>query len=515
MRRLTEWWLGMERVKEVLRLWELGANKTEIAQAVGTTRFTVRDYLSRAKAAGLTYRAAAELGAAELRALFEKALPGRRVKDTELDYLHIQKEMTRKSVTLLLLWEEYLRERPDGYSYAQFCKRYQLWRQGNKLSMRRHYRAGEVMFVDYAGMKVGIYDRGTGELLFEAPIFVATLGASNRIYAEATEDATLVHWIGSHVRAFEYIGGVTEHVTPDNPKTGVKEACFYDPELNPTYRELGEHYKVAILPARPRKPKDKAKVEKGVQVVEQRILARLRDRKFYSVPELNEALWALLAELDEREMQGYGMSRRALFEATDKTALRPLPATPYRFASWKKATVNIDYHVEMKRHWYSVPFQLIHKRVGVRLTEHTVEVFFEGRRVAAHVRDDSPGRHTTVKEHMPPSHQYMQGWTPSRFLQWAGKMGAETKAQVNSLLLSKERPEHSYRACLGLLGLEKKYGKERLEAACAKANRLGIVSMRSVKNMLATGADRVADAEPQPAAPPLRHSNIRGDTEFH
>lgn len=514
MKRTQEGWLGMERVKEVLRLWEIGANKTEIARAVGATRATVRDYLSRAKAAGLSHAAAAELSSSELRTLFEKDLPGRRIKDREIDYGHLLRELSRKGVTLMLLWEEYLQNNPDGYSYAQFCVRFREWQQSQKLSMRRHYRAGEVTFVDYAGMKMGIFDRTTNELLFEAPIFVATLAVSNRTYAEATENASMVHWLGSHERAFQYFGGVTEQVIPDNVKTGVKEACHYDPELNPTYRDFAEHYKIAVLPARPDSPKDKAKVEKGVQVVERRILARLRDRRFYSVAELNEAIWALLAELDEREMQGYGMSRRELFEATDKPALQPLPATPYRFVTWKKAKVNIDYHVEVKRHWYSVPYQLIHKRVDIRLAEHTVEVLYEGRRVALHVRDDTPGRHTTLPDHMPPSHHYMQGWTPSRLLHWAGTIGAETKKQVHSLLLERARPEHAYRACLGLLGLEKKYGKDRVEAACAKANRLGIISMRSIKNMLFTGADRVAEAEPQTPAI-LQHRNIRGDTEFH
>lgn len=514
MKRAKEGWLGMERVKEVLRLWELGANKTEIARAVGATRATVRDYLSRAKAAGLSYAAATELASGELRALFEKALPGRRIKDRAIDYAHLQRELSRKGVTLMLLWEEYLENNPDGYSYAQFCVRFREWQQSQKLSMRRHYRAAEAMFVDYAGMKIDIFEPTTNNLLFAAPIFVATLAVSNRTYAEATENASMVHWLGSHERAFRYFGGVTEQLIPDNAKTGVKEACHYDPELNPTYRDFAEYYKIAVLPARPDRPKDKAKVEKGVQVVEQRILARLRDRRFYSVAELNEAIWALLAQLDEREMQGYGMSRRELFEVTDKPALRPLPATPYRFVAWKKAKVNIDYHVEVKRHWYSVPYQLIHKQVNVRLAEHTVEVLYEGRRVALHVRNDSPGRHSTIPEHMPPSHHYMQGWTPSRLLHWAGTIGSQTKMQVNSLLRAKARPEHSYRACLGLLGLEKKYGKERLEAACSKANRLGVVSMRSIKNMLVSGADRVAETEPK-AAPALRHRNIRGVTEFH
>ena len=514
MKYSREGWLGMEKVREVLRLWELGANKTEIAGAVGATRATVRDYLSRAKAAGMSYAKAAALSGAELRALFDKDLPGRRVKDQQIDYVHLQRELARKGVTLMLLWEEYLRNNPDGYGYAQFCFRFREWQASQKLSMRRDYRAGEAMFVDYAGMKVGIYERETGNLLYEASVFVATLALSNRTYAEATENASMVHWLGSHERAFRYFGGVTEKLIPDNLKTGVKEACFYDPELNPTYRDFAEHYKVAVLPARSRKPQDKAKVEKGVQVVEQRILAQLRDRRFYSVAELNEAIWRLLAELDAREMQVYGVSRRELFETTDKPALRPLPPTPYQFAAWKKATVNIDYHIEVKRHYYSVPFQLIRKQVLVRLTEFTVEAFLDGRRVALHARDDTPGRHSTIPAHRPPSHHYMQGWTPQRLLHWAGTLGAEVKKQVNSLLLSKTHPEHSYRACLGLLGLEKKYGKERLESACAKANRLNIVSMRSIKNMLVSGADRVTEPEPT-NVPVLHHGNIRGDVEFH
>jgi transposase len=449
---------------------------------------------------------------AELRQRFEKSFPGRRVKDAEVDFVVVSQELLRKGVTLLLLWEEYLQQHPDGYSYSQFCNRYRDWRKLQNISLRQEHRAGDALYVDYAGLTMPVINQESGEVR-QVPIFVAALGASNRIYTEATEDATLASWIGSHVRTLTYFGGVPGKIVPDNLKTGVKNPCRYDPELNPSYREFAEHYGVAVLPARPKKPQDKAKVESAVQVVEQRILAKLRDHKFFGVSELNAAISELLLELDNRPMQIYGKSRRELFEELDKVALKPLPVEPYRFASWKKAKVNIDYHVEVKRHYYSVPYQLIHQYVQVRLSEKTVEILHEQSRVALHHRDDTPGRHTTLKEHMPAAHQYMQGWTPSRLIEWAATIGVETKLQVNSLLLSKEHPEHAYRACLGLLSLAKKYGNSRLENACAKANALGIISMRSIKSMLQTCSERIL--KPQNVTVRLRHSNIRGDAEFH
>jgi len=506
-------WIGMERVREIFRLAETGMSMTAIGRSVGVSRQTVRSYLSGGKAFGLSYEQVKEMSAEELSKSFEKRRAGRRVKDANLDYQHLRRELSRKGVTLLLLWEEYLREHPTGYSYSQFCERYNQWRKGTELSMRQHHRAGEKMFIDYAGQTIPIIDRESGTRR-EASIFVSVLGASNYTFAEATGGESLKHWLGSRVRAFEFYAGVPEIGVPDNLKSGVKSPCRYDPEINQSYRDLAEHYGIAIVPARVRKPKDKAKVEGAVRIVSQRILAALRDRTFYSLDELNAAIKVLLVALNERPMKGYaGASRKELFEELDKPVLKPLPQSPYQLKAWKQAKVNIDYHIEIKRHYYSVPYQLIHKQVNARIGERTIEVFYDGRRVAMHRRDDTPGRATTSSEHMPPSHRYMQGWTPSRFLRWAIKIGPETRHQVDALLGSRQHPEQSYRACLGLLSLAKKFGAHRLETACGKANHYHLVSQRRIRIMLQTGSEKMQE-KPAPHNP-VSHSNIRGSNQFH
>lgn len=508
-------WLGMERVREIVRLFEKGATKTEIARAVGVTRATVRDYLSRAAAAGLSASDLSMMSSEALRERFEKAAPGRKVKDASIDFDWLRGELSRKGVTLLLLWEEYLRDHPDGYSYSQFCERYNEWRKRQKMPFRKEYPAGKFLFVDYAGQKMTVMSRDTG-IRREVSVFVAALGASHRLYCEATEDQTVASWLSSHVRAFEFFGGVPEVTVPDNLKSGVKSPCRYDPELNPSYRDLAEHYQTAVVPARPYKPQDKAKVETGVRIIEQRVLAPLRDRVFFSLSELNSALWEELSRLNVRPMQEYGKSRDELFLELDRPALTPLPPTPYRFAEWKKAKVNIDYHIEFKKHYYSVPYQFRHEYVWVRAGERNVEVFRDGERIAYHLRDDTPGRHTTVEAHMPPSHRYVSEWTPVRFFDWAGTIGKETQAQVQALLGSRQHAEQAYRACLGLLRLAKKFGNSRLEAACLKANALGIASFRSVKSMLETGNEKLdRTAVGKSSSPCLTHRNIRGASQLH
>jgi len=505
--------LSGKRVVEILRLWGLEKSKTEISRAVGVTRATVRDYVSRARAAGVGYEQAKELSEEALSEVFEKRRAGRRVKHEGLDFKYLYRELSRPGVTRLLLWEEYIRENPEGYGYSQFCLRLQKWQKSQQLSLRRTHKGGEAIEVDYAGQTVPILDEQTREVLFEAQIFVACLPASNKLFCEATRSQKLQHWLGSHVRAFEFFGGVSKSVIPDNLKSGIKEACFYDPELNPSYRELAEHYGVAVLPARVRKPKDKAKVENGVQQVERRILAQLRNKDFYSVAELNGAIAPLLGELNAREMKSYRASRDELFESIDKPFLRALPPTPYRFAEWKYAKVNIDYHVEFEGHYYSVPYSHIHQRVELRISESTLEVFSSGKRIALHPRSKKRGAHTTCRDHMPKEHRFVSEWSPSRFVEWAGKIGRETKVQIQTLLHSRQHPEQGYRAALGILRLAKKYGEERLEAACAKANSLGVASYRSVNSMLKTGSEKTHAHKPTTTVR-IEHTNIRGSTQF-
>jgi transposase len=379
--------------------------------------------------------------------------------------------------------------------------------------MRLSHKGGEKVFVDYAGQTAPVVDPNTGEVR-QVQIFVGVLGASSYTYAEAHWSQDLPNWISAHVRMFAFFGGVPEIVVPDNLKAGVKHPCRYEPDLNPTYQDLAQHYGTAVVPARVRKPKDKAKAEVGVQVVERWILARLRNRTFFSLADLNQAIRELLDELDAKLMKHLGRSRRELFETLDQPALKPLPELPYEFATWKKARVNIDYHIEFEKHYYSVPYTLIHEEVYVRATERTIEIFFKNRRVASHRRTNVRGRHTTISEHMPPSHQKYQEWSPDRFTRWAQAIGPHTAQLVQALLDSRKHPQQAYRSCMGILRLAKRYGEDRLEAACRRALPAGIHSYKGVKNILDAKLDQVEPEEPATVVP-TDHENIRGQAYYH
>jgi transposase len=431
----------------------------------------------------------------------------------EPDWARVHLELRRKGVTLRLLWEEYQAGRPEAYRYSRFCELYGQWRGRLDVTMRQEHKAGEKLFVDYAGPTVTVVDRATGELR-EAQIFVAVLGASNYTYAEATWSQGLEDWIGSHVRTFEHFGAVPQVVVPDNLKAGVTRPCFYDPELNPTYHEMAVHYGVAVVPTRVRKPRDKAKVESGVLLVERWVLARLRDRTFLSLTELNAAIRELLRPLNERPFQKLPGSRQELFERLDRPAMQPLPAARYAFAEWRKARVNVDYHVEVGGHYYSVPYRLVGEMLDVRIAGSTVELLHRGRRVASHRRSDRRGHHTTVTEHMPRAHRDFAQWTPERLVRWAAKTGEAVAQVVTAILGSRAHPQHGFRPCLGILRLGKHHGEQRLEAACRRALALGSPSYQSVRSILEKGLDREPLAEPAQAPLPVEHRNLRGASYY-
>jgi transposase len=422
--------------------------------------------------------------------------------------------MKRKGVTLALLWDEYRQVYPAGYSYSQFCEVYRKWRQKLPRVMRQKHKAGEKMFVDYAGHKMRVINPETGEIQ-EVEIFVATLGASSYTYAEAMASQTLPDWVGGHVRALTFFGGVPAIIVPDNLKAGVTKASYYEPELNPTYQAFAAHYQVAIVPTRVVKPQDKAKVETGVQVVERWVLAPLRDRKFFSLAELNAAMQPLLAALNAREMKHLGLARQTLFATLDQPALKPLPSTPYEYAFWKRARVHIDYHVAFEKHFYSVPHTLVGQEVDLRATEKVVEIFHKRTRVASHRRRTTQGHYSTLHLHMPPEHQFYASWSPARFQAWAAEHGPETEALVTRILQGRRHPQQAYRTCLGILGLAKKYPRARLEAACARANRAQLTTYKGVHNILKNNLDqRPLPAEELEQAMPT-HPNIRGEDYYH
>jgi transposase len=380
--------------------------------------------------------------------------------------------------------------------------------------LRQHYVAGERLFVDYCGQTMPVMDRRTGEVR-EAQIFVAVLGASNYTFVEATWTQGLADWIGSHRRCFQFLGGVPALIIPDNIKSGVTSPCFYDPELNHTYQKLAEHYGTAVLPARVRKPRDKAKAESGVQGVERWILAPLRGRRFFSLAELNEPIRERLGEYNRRPFQKLEGCRESLFLTLDRPALRPLPPHPYEYQEWKKARVSIDYHVEVDHHYYSVPYQLLRAQVEVCLTAHTVEIIHKGRRVASHLRSFVRGGYTTVPAHMPPHHRAYVEWSPERLIRWARQSGPNTAAVAEGILASRPHPVQGYRACLGVLRLGKQHGSARLEAACVRALALGALSYQSIKSILRHGLE--SQPLPTTATPqaPIQHAYIRGAHYYH
>ncbi len=508
--------LSMRKIREILRLkYSCDCSIREISNSCGIGRSTVSDYLHRAKASGLGWPLPEELSDADLEErLFPSAAPP--VTGTRFipDFQKVHKELqSRKHVTLNLLWQEYKEQHPDGYQYSWFCHNYRDWTGRLDVVMRHEHRAGEKLFVDYAGQTVELIDQYTGEI-HHAQIFIAVMGASSYTYAEATLSQKIEDWIQSHVRAFSFFGGVPEVIVPDNLKSGVTKACLYEPDINPTYNDLARHYETVVIPARVRKPRDKAKAEAGVLLVERWILAKLRNHRFFSLADLNREIKKLLQILNEKPFQKLTGSRKSWFEEIDKPALKQFPSTPYELACWKKATVHLDYHVEVKGYYYSVPYTLVKKKLDIRYTQTTVECFHRGKRVASHLRKVPKGRHSTIKEHMPLSHQKYLEWTPDRFKRWAAKIGKETVILTELILLKRAHPQQAYRALLGILRLGKAYGNHRLEAACSRALNINALSYKSIESILKNGLDQKPLPENTPGKDPVKHTNIRGASYF-
>jgi len=422
---------------------------------------------------------------------------------------------SHKGVTLQLLWEEYRERDPQGYSYSQFCARYRQFQKSADLVMRQEYRAGEVTFVDFAGCTVPIRDPRTGETVFEAQIFVGVLGCSHYTYCEAVPSQALTHWISVHVRMFEFFGGCSELLTPDNLKSGVSQADRYEPLLNDTYREMAHHYRTTVLTARVRRPRDKSRAELGVQVVTRWVLAVLRKRRFFSLEELNAAIRPLLTRLNERPFKKLEGSRSSLFRSLDQPALIPLPMGRYECAEWKNARVHLDYHVELLGAFYSVPYQLVRQEVSLRWTDTVVEIFHGNERVASHSRAHRKGEKRTEPLHMPSTHRVKGDWTPERFQRWGASIGPETSQVIMEILSRAPHPEQAFRSCLGILHLSGRFGPESLEAACRKARTLQSVSYRSIhlllKNREFLGAKSPSATEVREALP---HDNLRGPSYY-
>ena len=506
----------MRKLKEVLRLHSLGLSQHQIARSCAISQSTVHEYVSAAQAAGLQWPVPEDWGDQQIeQALFpQRPAPAVWRKHPEPDWARIHEELqTHKDLTLQLVWQEGRENDPEGYGYSRFCDLYRRWLKKLDLVLRQEHRAGEKMFVDYAGATIPAYDPQSGEA-HPAAVFVAVLGASSYTFAEATAGQDLRNWTGSHMRAFEFFGGVVEVVVPDNLKSAVTHPSYYEPDLNPTYRDLGEHYGVAIIPARPYRARDKAKAEVGVQVVQRWIVAALRKRKFFSLEEVNQAIAELLVRLNERPFRKRPGSRATLFAQLDRPALKPLPATRFQFGEWKTARVNIDYHIEVGRHFYSVPYALVHQEVDVHLTAETVEVLHRGVRVASHIRSDVAAKATSLSEHMPKAHQRYLGRTPSTLIEEGQQVGPSTGQLVEAILAAKRHPEQGYRSCLGILRLAKTYPPERMEAAARRCLRARAYNFQSMDSILKNQLDRLPLPGDPPVRPAVDHDNIRGAGYF-
>jgi transposase len=505
--------LPMRRIRDVLRLSAAGMSKRQIAASLGVSATAAGECIRRARRAGLAWPLPDELSDEELERRLYPLPTAAKDRRPRPDWAAIHRELRRPGVTLQLLWEEHRAVHSDGYGYSRFCELYRAWEARLSPTMRQNHVAGERMFVDYAGTTLAVIDASTGEAR-TAQLFVAVLGASNYTYAEATWTQGLSDWIGAHTRAFAFVGGVPGMVVSDNLRSGITKACFYEPQVNRTYAEMAAHYGTAIIPARPYRARDKAKVEVAVQIATRFIIAKLRNRQFFALSALNGAVAELVEQINNRVSRHLGASRRALFEELERSALKPLPAEPYVFAEWKQCRVGLDYHVEIDKHYYSVPHQLLREKVWARITARTIEVFHRGKRVAAHVRSSSNRKHTTVREHMPSNHQRYADWTPERLRRQAGAIGRHTAALVEIILRERAHPEQGFRACVGIVRLAKSYGRERLEAACGRAIEIGARSYSSVNSILKNDIDRRRPVMPADG-PAIAHDNIRGPTYFH
>lgn len=508
----------MRHVREVLKLHRDGCMPMrEIARMVGVPRSTVRDMIVRFEASGLSWPVPAGINDTELeRHLYARTGPKPvRRKLAVPDWSVVARELKRKHVTLQVLWEEYYAANPDGYRYSRWCDLFRRWEGRLPLVMRQSHAGGEKLFVDYAGDTVPVVvNRRTGEIR-DAHLFVAVLGGSSLSFACATWTEQFTDWIEGHNAAFAFFGGVAHLLVPDNAKVAVIKACHFDPMLNRSYTDMARHYGTAVLPARPRRPKDKAKVEACVGIVERWVLGRLRNRIFYSLAELNGAIGECLADLNERRvLRQFGRTRRELFEEIDAPNLKPLPPGPWVHAQWKRCRAGLDYHVAVERHHYSVPHRFARREVEVRFTARTVEIFLAGERIAVHIRGSGNGRHTTISEHMPASHRRYLEWTPAKIREEAARIGPMLSLLTQRIIEDRPHPEQGYRSCLGIIGLARRFGAERLEAAALRALEIGARNYPSVKSILENGLDKVPVRQ-APERAGIDHSNIRGASYYH
>ena len=504
--------ISMDKIREILRLsQELNLGCRKIAVALNISKTAVSQYVSEFKACGIDYQGICNLTDSKLSELLSsKKKKCKKYETLESYFCYIAKELKRKGVTLKTLWEEYIADNPDGYSYARTTWHYRVWKQASQSTMHIEHKAGDKTFVDFAGQKLQIVDRRTGEIK-DVEVFVAVLGASQLTYIEATETQNSRDWIRANENAFLKFGGVTSAIVPDNLKSAVTNPNKYEPDINPEYDDFARHYGTVILPARSGKSKDKALAECAVKIAYQRIFAPLRNKIFYSTSELNEEIAELTDRHNSIPFQKLKISRYELFLEIEKDQLKPLPAKGYEFKKFSILKVAFNYHIELAEdtHYYSVPYRFIGKKVKVIYTEKSVEIYHNNIRIAFHARDRKIGGYTTIGDHMPSAHKFYAEWSPDRIIGWAAKIGQDVKEMTVKLLESREHPEQAYRVSLGIISLAKKYGNSRVNKACARALYYKLYKYKAVKNILEKGLDRIEEEPESSQLLPL-HSNIRG-----
>jgi len=507
--------ISMNKVREIIRLFEqCNLSQRSIARALSISRPVVKDYIRKIRASGLDYAATQTLDDDTLLEIIEgrSKVQSKRYQGLRRKFEYFVKELKRTGVTLERLWQEYLTEHPDGYGYSQFCYHFQVWRNASELTMHMDHKAGDKGFIDFAGKHLQIVNRVTGEIQ-DVEVFVSILGASQYTYAEAVATQQKQDWISANQNAFDFFGGVPRAVVPDCLKTAVTKANPYEPDINSEYEDFSRHFGTVILPARPARPKDKALVENAVKLVYSRIYAALRNRIFYSLKELNQAIAAELEKHNRKPMQRLKLSRKQLFEETEKSALLPLPAEKYEFKSFKSLKAQFNYHVYLTddNHYYSVPYRYRGSQVKLVYTHSGVEIFCKNRRIAFHKRDKRPGGYTTTPEHMPSHHRFVSDWNPQRFIHWARNTGEHVEAVVAHILESRKHPEQAYKVCMGILSLARKYDRHRLDKACKRAISFELYTYKGIKNILEKKLEdcQLDSFEPLPA-----HHNIRGNAYY-
>lgn len=507
----------VEKIREILRLsLELNFSIRKTAEALHVSKTCVGEYIAEFKRTGVTYEDITRMSDTEAIELFEKSNKSANLMYEELskDFHYYEKELARTGVTLYLLWEEYKHRQPEGFSYSRFCHHYRMWESKQKPGMHIEHKAGDILYADFTGKKMHVVDPGSGEIR-EAEIFVTILGASQLTYVEATFSQSLENWIRINENALRYYGGVPRGICPDNLKSAVTKACNYEPLINETYNDLARHYNTVILPTRPSKPKDKSLVENAVGLVYQRIFARLRNQTFFSLQELNVAIWEELERHNDALFQKRDISRRQLFNEIEKSELQPLPVERYELKHYQMARVEFNHHIYLKedKHYYSVPHQYTGKRVKIIYTDRTVEIYKDNIRIALHLRNRKAYGYTTNKEHMPPQHRFVNGWNPDRFIKWASVMGGSVETFIQLLLNSKEHPQQAFKSCMGVLRLGKKYDAEALQKVCKKAIEINSISYRFVDNSLKNNIHKSEEEDTYDIKLPF-HENIRGKENY-